>query len=144
MPAPTPAPTPIATAIPTPAAEPTPHPEPAKPVIAALSPPSLPTAKSSTRTTLDPPLLEYEATTKLLVHGTVKGGSAGSVTITLQVRRGKRWTGVRDAHASITTVGDFTRELGRLADGRYRVRATYRGTSVAKASLSSYRSFTLS
>jgi hypothetical protein len=77
------------------------------------------------------------------VHGNVKGATTGTVKITVQQRRGHRWSTATRAATKVSRAGAYSRALKRLPRGTYRVRANYLGTTTARPSRSAYRRFSL-
>jgi Hypothetical glycosyl hydrolase family 15 len=75
------------------------------------------------------------------VHGRVHGATAGKVRIVVQKRRHHDWRIVRRARAAVTGHGRYQRSVRRLQHGRYRVRASYLGTTAASPSHSGYHRF---
>ena len=78
---------------------------------------------------------------RVSVHGSVRGASAGTVRLTVQKRKGRGWRTARRASAPVGAAGAYARTLRRLGRGAYRVRASYTGTPVARASSSPYHRF---
>jgi hypothetical protein len=72
------------------------------------------------------------------VYGRVRGAVSGTVRVTVQRRRGNRWTTVRQTRATVTRSGAYERAIPRLPRGSYRVAARFEGTGTALPSRSSY------
>jgi hypothetical protein len=77
------------------------------------------------------------------VHGKVSGASSGKVKITIQKRAGRAWKTARQAHATVSTVGAYSRDVAKLPRGAYRVQARYLGTGSTLPSSSAYHRFSL-
>jgi hypothetical protein len=78
---------------------------------------------------------------RVRVRGRVRGASGGVVDIVLERRAGRRWARSRRASATVSAGGRFSRVLPRVARGRYRVQARFRGHGPAQPSRSPYRAF---
>jgi len=79
---------------------------------------------------------------KMKVTGRVKGATKGSVEVTVQRKTGKRWKTVKKVAAHVSSDGSFSTTIKATASGKHRVRARFKGTAKATASVSSFRTFT--
>ena len=80
----------------------------------------------------------------VLVRGKVRGGRGGRVSIRLERRVGRRWTRAPSARVRLARRGAFRRTFRGLKQGaRYRVRASYLGSTQAAPSRSRARRFRL-
>jgi hypothetical protein len=77
------------------------------------------------------------------VHGTVHGASNGTVKITIQKQAGRKWSTARRTKATVSSSGDFSRDVAKLRRGKYRVMARYLGTGTALPSRSDFHRFSL-
>jgi hypothetical protein len=72
------------------------------------------------------------------IAGSVLRATRGSVTIQLEVQRGRRWVTLRRLVAAVSQAGRYARTLDLQAGVRYRVRALYEGASGFRPSGSKY------
>jgi hypothetical protein len=73
------------------------------------------------------------------IAGKVLRATRGSVTIQVEVRRGRRWRTVEHLGVTVNRAGNFTRMLTLQGGAHYRVRAVYTGASGFRPSRSDYR-----
>jgi len=79
---------------------------------------------------------------KVTVKGRVEGAKSGSVEVTVQRKAGRTWRTVKKTTARVAADGSFTTTVKATASGAHRVRARFKGTKSATASVSSFRTFT--
>jgi hypothetical protein len=79
---------------------------------------------------------------RVTVKGHVKGAKSGKVLVTVQRRAHRRWKTVKKTTARVASDGTFTTTVKATASGKHRVRARFKGTRTATASVSSFRIFT--
>jgi hypothetical protein len=72
------------------------------------------------------------------ITGSVLRATRGSVTIQIEVQRGRRWVTLRRLVATVSQAGRYARTLDLQAGVRYRVRALYEGASGFRPSGSKY------
>jgi hypothetical protein len=129
-------PTPVTTPVP-PVATPTPVTTPT---------PTPPSAGTSTRKKKGkaPVARVSRVGKKVKVSGHVAGASTGSVSLVVQRRQKGKWKTVSRVSAHVSSDGSFSRTITAKAAGKHRVQARFKGTKTARASVSSFRSFTSS
>ena len=160
---PVPAATPTPTPTPTPTATPvvTPTPTPAAPV--SVAPPVEPAAPAATATPARPSGSAAQARISSLGHaagaagphatetavrgartrlsGTVHGATGGAVRLTIEKRRGARWSVIRRVTATVHRHGTFYLDIRALGSGTYRLSGAFQGTGTALPSHSAARTF---
>jgi hypothetical protein len=72
------------------------------------------------------------------IAGSVLRATQGSVTIQIEVQRGRRWVTLERLAAVVSQAGRYVRTLDLRAGVRYRVRALYKGASGFRPSSSKY------
>ncbi|MDA0171286.1 putative glycoside hydrolase family 15 protein [Solirubrobacter taibaiensis] len=126
---------PTAPNVPTPTATPTPTPTPPAPSGAPTASISSKTGGGGTSASIS-----RVSGKRVKISGRVAGATSGKVKLVIQRKTSGKWKTVRTVAAPLKKDGSFAKTLTAAA-GNHRVQARFAGTKTAKASRSSYRTF---